>query len=69
MIGDPSLGTFTIGDDERIIIPTDERFPGGVDTFMRVIGVDVKVADEGLSTMTHTMQTPPAVAPVPAPPN
>ena len=68
-IGDPSLGTFTLGDDERVVISPDERFPSGIDTALRVVAVDVTVAESGLSTMTHTMNVPPGLAPTPAPPN
>jgi hypothetical protein len=69
VIGDPSLGDFLLGDDERIIISPDERFPAGADTTLRVVAVDVKILESGVSTMTHTMNTPPGLAPVPAPPN
>jgi len=69
VIGDPSLGTFRLGDDERVVISPDERFPNGVDTALRIVALDVKVPEEGLATMTHTMNTPPGLAPVPAPPN
>jgi hypothetical protein len=69
MMGDPALGAFRLGDDERVIITPDERFPSGADSFLRVTGLDVQVVENGLSTMTHTMNTPPGLAPVPAPPN
>lgn len=67
--GDPSLGQFLLGDDERIMVSPDERFPDGIDAVLRLVALDVKVEDASVSTMIHTLNTPPGLAPVPAPPN
>jgi hypothetical protein len=63
-----ALGDFLIGDDARVIIPPDERFPAGLDTYLRIIGLAANPADAGESLMTVTVGLPPALAPVSAPP-
>lgn len=68
MFGDPSLGSFLMGDDMRVIIAADERYPAGLDTSLRVTGLDAAPADSGLSTMKLTLTAPPALAPIPQPP-
>ncbi len=69
MFGDIlSIGDFLLGDDSRLIIDPDERFPDGLDTFMRIVALDANPADQGQSRMTLTLAAPPGLAPVPAPP-
>lgn len=63
------LGDFISGDDLRVIIgqtqglPTNPRFPNGLDYYFRIIKAAVKIADEGLSTMTLTLNLPPSSTP------
>jgi hypothetical protein len=64
-----ALGDFILGDDCRIVIDPDERFPAGLDTYLRIVGVNAQPADAGESIMTITVGIPPALAPVPAPPS
>ena len=52
------LGSFLVGDDVRVIIAPDERFPAGVDTYLRIVGLDVAVPQQGRSTMTLTFNWP-----------
>lgn len=63
-----AIGDFLLGDDSRVIVPPDERFPLGLDTYMRITGVRANPADAGESQMTLTLGLVPALAPVPAPP-
>lgn len=66
--GDPAVGDFIMGDDMRVIMQPDERFPLGFDTFLRITGGDYTAGDEGITNMKLTMTTIPALAPVPPPP-
>lgn len=52
------LGSFLVGDDVRVVVAPDERFPTGVDTYLRIVGLDVAVPQEGRSTMTLTFDWP-----------
>ena len=69
LLGDPVIGSYIVGDDMRLVISPDERFPSGVDTNMRCTGIDATVADDGLSTQTITLGSALSLPPVPAPPN
>lgn len=55
----PTLGSFVLGDDVRIFIASDERFPSGLDEYWRIIQYAVKVPDEGVPTITFTLNKPP----------
>lgn len=66
--GDLTVNTFMIGDDIRIMMQPDERFLTGFDTYMRIVAADYALADSGVSTMTLTLNMPPALAPTPQPP-
>lgn len=63
-----ALGDFTMGDDMRVIVPPDDRFPAGLDTYLRVATLACSPQDQGLPTMTLTFAVSPALAPVPPPP-
>lgn len=64
----PSIFDIGLGDNCRVIIQQDEWFEIGFDGIMRITGIDGSVSDDGLSTMTLTLNLPPGIAPVPAPP-
>lgn len=66
--GDLTVNDYIIGDDIRVIMQPDERFLTGFDTYMRIVGIDYTLGDSGVSTMTMTLNMPPALAPTPAPP-
>lgn len=66
--GVPSITDIVIASDARCIFEPDEWFPEGEDTTLRIVGIDVKIPQEGVATMDLTMNTPPALAPVPPPP-
>lgn len=55
----PTLGSFVLGDDVRVFISSDERFPSGLDEYWRIIQYSVKVPDEGVPTITFTLNKPP----------
>jgi hypothetical protein len=55
----PQLGTFVIGDDIRMFISFDERFPAGLDEYWRIIQYSVTVPNEGVPTITFTLNPPP----------
>jgi hypothetical protein len=63
-----ALGDFTIGDTTRVLIPPDERFPTGLDTYLRITGDSCAPGDEGLAMLILALQPAPALAPVPPPP-
>lgn len=46
---DPTFGSYITGDSVRFIVPpnTSPRFPTGLDTYVRIVGWDVTVSDEG----------------------
>jgi hypothetical protein len=66
---DPNLplGSFTIGDDIRVVMPAlapdggpfDERFPAGMDQEWRIISWTVTVPDEGDTIVELTLNQPP----------
>jgi hypothetical protein len=65
----PSVGQFRMGDNIRIIMPSDDRFPATFDTTMRVVAVDYTVPDQGAPTMKLTFNMPlTGGAPVPQAP-
>lgn len=53
------LGSWLIGDDARIRTSGDERFPNGLDEFWRIVQSAVTVPDEGVPTVTLTLNNPP----------
>ena len=63
------IGDFIVGDDIRLYLanssalPPNPRFPNGIDQYWRITGVDVSISDEGLSTMTLTLNVPPSTVP------
>jgi hypothetical protein len=56
----PYLSTFLIGDDARLYIKSDERFPSGIDQYWRIVQYQVRVPDEGVPTVTFTFNKPPS---------
>jgi hypothetical protein len=66
--GGLQFGSFHLGDDLRTIFQPDERFPSGIDTYMRAIGVDLTIGDDGESTMDITFNMPPSALPATQPP-
>lgn len=57
--GLPQLGTFVLGDDVRMFIAKDERFPLGLDEYWRIVQYSVSVPDEGVPTISFTLNKPP----------
>ena len=58
--GPAPLGSYVIGDDIRVLCPAGHvRFPNGLDQFWRIVQIAVTVADEGVSTVTLTLNPPP----------
>lgn len=55
----PVLGSFSVGDDARLYIASDERFPAGLNEYWRIIQYSVSVPDEGVPTITFTFNQPP----------
>lgn len=56
----PYLSTFSLGDDARLYIKSDERFPDGLDEYWRIIQFQVQVPEEGVPTVTFTFNKPPS---------
>lgn len=54
------LGSWALGDDARIYTGGDDRFPNGKDEYWRIIQHSVTVPDEGLPTVTVTLNLPPS---------
>lgn len=53
---DTPVGSFDAGDRARIVIEPDERFPNGLDTYMRVATTNVQPASAGqVETVTVTL--------------
>lgn len=50
----PELGSYSIGDDCRLII-TDERFPNGLDAVYRIVGLSVEPGENGPERVTLTL--------------
>lgn len=52
----PSVGDFNPGDDARVVIPAGDLFlRGGIDTTMRIVGIDVDPGVDGVEMATLTM--------------
>ena len=51
---DPEFGTYSIGDDARIMI-LDNRFPSGLDEIYRIVGVSVQPGEDGPERATLTL--------------
>ena len=68
MFGDPAIGDYVMGDDIRVVIDPDFNFPNGIDTYLRITGVDHVAPEEGVSTSKFSLTSPPGLAPVPPPP-
>lgn len=66
---DIALGDFIMGDDTRVIVRPDERFPSGEDTYLRIVSAEFNASDVGVPTMAITCTTPIGTAPVPPPPS
>jgi hypothetical protein len=58
---DPPLSTYDVGDDVRVMIAPDWRFSQGFDGWLRIVSRAVAVSDEGVSTVTNTLDLPPAL--------
>lgn len=50
----PELGSYSIGDDARLII-TDERFPNTLDAVYRIVGLSVQPGEDGPERVTITL--------------
>ena len=50
----PELGSYSIGDDARLII-TDERFPNTLDQVYRIVGLSVQPGENGPERVTITL--------------
>ena len=51
---DPVFGTYSIGDDARLMI-TDPRFPNGLDEVYRIVGFNVQPGENGPERVTITL--------------
>jgi hypothetical protein len=51
---EPQYGTYSIGDDARLIIQ-DERFPQGLDAVYRIVGLNVLPGEDGPERVTITL--------------
>lgn len=69
MFADPAIGDFIMGDDARVVVPvgtgvpTDPRFPGGMDFYWRIVKADCTIPTEGIPTMVLTLNIPPSTTP------
>lgn len=52
---DPTIGEWVIGDDVRVIIRPDERFPDGLDSYYRILAADFTVDGNGAETIDLTV--------------
>jgi hypothetical protein len=50
----PVFGTYSIGDDARLMI-TDSRFPTGLDAVYRIVGLNVQPGEDGPERVTITL--------------
>jgi hypothetical protein len=65
----PTIGQFKMGDEIRVIMPSDDRFPAAFDTTMRIVAADYTIPTEGEPTMKITLNMPlTGGAPVPQSP-
>ena len=46
------------GDHVRVITGSDNRFPSGLDTVMRIVGLDFSITDAGVPIVTYTLNPP-----------
>ena len=46
------------GDHVRVITGPDNRFPSGLDTVMRIVGLDFSITDAGVPIVTYTLNPP-----------
>ena len=53
---DPEFGTYSIGDDARLII-TDNRFPNTLDEVYRIVGLNVQPGEDNPERVTITLTT------------
>jgi hypothetical protein len=53
------LGTWIPGDDVRLFAEPFELYPDGIDEFWRVVAYAVTVPDDGVPTVTLTLNLPP----------
>ena len=53
---DPVFGTYSIGDDARLMI-TDSRFPTGLDQVYRIVGLNVQPGEDSPERVTITLTT------------
>jgi len=53
---DPEFGTYSIGDDARLII-TDNRFPDTLDQVYRIVGLNVQPGEDNPERVTITLTT------------
>jgi hypothetical protein len=51
---DPVYGSYSIGDDARLII-TDSRFPTGLDEVYRIVGLNIQPGEDGPERVTITL--------------
>lgn len=51
---EPVFGTYSIGDDARLMI-TDPRFPSGLDEIYRIVGFNVQPGENGPERVTITL--------------
>jgi hypothetical protein len=51
---EPVFGTYSIGDDARLIIQ-DPRFPSGLDAVYRIVGLNVQPGEDGPERVTITL--------------
>ena len=75
LFGVPSIFELDVGDDVWLYVPVgagglplnNPRFPEGLRFLFRIVRIDVKVEDEGVSTMALTLNLPPSEVPVEPP--
>lgn len=58
-MGPSGIKNVTVGDDIRISITPDDRFPDGLDAYWRVVQIDVSIQDGQTVTATYALNVPP----------
>ncbi|MGE0138665.1 MAG: hypothetical protein AB7R77_12660 [Ilumatobacteraceae bacterium] len=53
---EPEIGTWIVGDDVRVVIRPDERFPAGVDSYYRILAADFTVDGNASETVDLTVE-------------
>lgn len=53
------LGSWIVGDDARVYVESDPRHPNGLDEYWRIVQQQVEVPNEGVATVTLTLNLPP----------